>query len=191
MPSLWINYRQRTFRITTARPNCTHITMDMTYDISRCDICGRHPALGWLYQCNQDDHQETTIKLENERLETQPSDSLVVFELKSLGFSQSIIDYAAAGHYTEAQLEILKTQKAKVMSAIETKAGRLPDTAESKASNDVETLHPNITTRKPKPSNSKRRQPIPNWHVAVKCSLKCCHVGLIHPKSDVLLLDKY
>jgi hypothetical protein len=189
MSPSWINKLQdrlRTFRILTTRlgntrPNCTHVTMDMSYLVSPCDICGEYPTLGWLYQCNQDDRQEASIKLENERLEIMPSDSLLVLELKSLGFSQSIIDHATTGHYTEAQLDILKVQKSKVMSNIVKKASSQPGSAESNASNVTETLHPNITTRKPK--HTKRRRPIPNWPVAVKCSLKCCHVRPIHPSK--------
>ena len=159
--------------------------MDMTYRVAQCDVCGQYPALGWLYQCNQDKYQEEIIKSENQRLNHNASDSSLGAELKTLGFSLSIINQAASGHYTEAQIDLLKAQKAHVRSVIAEQVTGSAKSGELNANDESVSIHPNITTRKLKLSNSKRRQLIYESASAVKCTLKCCHVCLF--RSSIML----
>jgi hypothetical protein len=164
-------------RVAQARPNCTHITMDMTYQDSPCDICGQFSPLGWLYQCHQDQDQEVSVKCENERLNANPSDSVLVAELKLLGFSPSIIKQAVSGAYTEAQLILLKAQKSNVQLVIQKQMSRPSDPVDGKEKDEPTSIHPNITIRKSGQNHMKRRQLFSIPTPAVKCTLKCCHVS--------------
>jgi hypothetical protein len=167
---------QRGSRPSHTRPNCTHVVMEMTYNAARCDICARFPALGWLYECKQDHDQEVSVKCKPKLLHRHPSDSPLVIELKTLGFSESIIKQAVSGQYTEAQLEVLKAQNAKVTSVIKKQISPTAGSVESKESNDSESPHPNITIRKHRLSNSNRGQVATYSPSVAKCALKCCHV---------------
>jgi hypothetical protein len=167
---------QRMIKMATQRPNCTHVIMDVSYAFGRCDLCNEFPALGWLYKCRQDEVQDDLIGAQRRRRSGSPEDSDLVSELKHLGFSPSVIKQAEANEYTSAQLEILKQQKSKVNALVAQTLGcDISQSADENLEPEA-SLHPNITLRKPKLSNTKRfdRLRLPKSY---KCNLKCCHVS--------------
>lgn len=96
-------------------PNCTHLDMDRVYGRHQeCDVCGRPPSIGFLYECRQDwDTQslrDMILAAEDED-QIEPVKSDMRLQLEWLGLSESVIRVAEQGHYTPAQLEKLKTQK--------------------------------------------------------------------------------
>jgi hypothetical protein len=110
-------------RKVSPRPTCTHLNMDKFYTSDEaCYLCNRIPTLGWLYACQQD-----TLEHEQYMGERPPSrkklvhgkDRRVQNELEALGFSKSIVDAVAKGHYSDMQVEALKEQKRGVLAAIE------------------------------------------------------------------------
>lgn len=96
---------------------CTHINMDRCYGWNQvCDNCGRLPYLGFLYICAQDAaiSRSADLQASNE----SPKDSngedtaaLARRELEQIGLSESVIQTAERGLYTDAQLKKLKLQK--------------------------------------------------------------------------------
>jgi hypothetical protein len=168
---------------TNSRPNCTHVTMDINYSPARCDVCSQYPALGWLYECKQDEAQEILLESERQRLIIQPDDPKLVVELKTMGFSQSIISQAIAGVYTPEQIEKLKEQRAKVIGLVAQAKGTcagviLPNDNLNAAPKGPESPHPNVTVRKRKALKPKKQVGSKTSHGArSKCNLKCCHVS--------------
>jgi hypothetical protein len=95
-------------------PNCTHLNMNRAYGWhQQCDVCGRSPSIGFLYECRQDydgpSLHDLLAEEDDDSGEVVKSDVRV--QLQWLGLSESIIASAEQGHYTVAQLEKLKTQK--------------------------------------------------------------------------------
>jgi hypothetical protein len=144
--------------------------MDMSFQVAQCDLCGKYPSLGWLYQCNQDKDQEASIKNGNQHLHITSADSFLVAELKSLGFSPSIIKQATPGQYSEDQLDLLKAQKENVHAVIEKQIGSSPESTGPKP------IHPNITTRKHKIPSPRKNIASQTFNPSTTCALKCCHV---------------
>ncbi|KAF2825838.1 hypothetical protein CC86DRAFT_351883 [Ophiobolus disseminans] len=95
-------------------PNCTHINMDRVYSRDQqCYVCGREPSIGFLYECRQD-CDSPTLRALLEQEDEDPMEivkSEVRLQLEWAGVSESIIRAAEQGHYTPAQLELLKAQK--------------------------------------------------------------------------------
>lgn len=98
--------------------------MDRVYDRElHCFVCGRQPAIGFLYECRQDcgSHPFTT----HDGLDvgygpqTGPESLLSQLELQEVGLSESVITTAEQGGYTDTQLIILKKQKLELRQAIE------------------------------------------------------------------------
>ena len=95
-------------------PNCTHVDMDRVYGRDQqCYVCGREPSIGFLYECKQDCNAQSLhdlLEQENEdQAEVAKSD--IRLQLEWVALSESVILTAEQGHYTDAQLEKLKTQK--------------------------------------------------------------------------------
>lgn len=105
-------------------PNCTHLDMDRVFGRHQeCDVCGRRPSIGFLYECRQDWetqslHDALMEDLGQDQDEDDPVKSDVRMQLESLGFSESIIRAAEEGHYTDAQLEKIKAQKKELRQTI-------------------------------------------------------------------------
>jgi hypothetical protein len=103
-------------------PNCTHLDMDRVYGRNQhCDVCGRSPPIGFLYECRQDWVTQSlcdllTKDVEKGVLEVVKSDMRL--ELECLGLSESVILTAEQGHYTISQLEKIKTQKKELRQII-------------------------------------------------------------------------
>jgi hypothetical protein len=173
--------KQSAPRQITVRPVCTHVSMDMVYSASICNLCGKLPSMGWLYECQQDQCQEYLV---NDLKKPNVEDIIETFhvrEMKLLGFSRSVISQAERGMYTDDQIEILKRQK---IGAKEVIAKRIhlqfPDLKEA---HDNETeLNPNITIRKKKNGTTKKQEDTQNRHseplTNARCHLKCCHASI-------------
>jgi hypothetical protein len=161
-----------------ARPNCTHVIMDAVHLAVQCDICHRPATMGWLYECQQDRLQEVIAARIRSTVPPSPADSPLVRELQALRFSPSVIQQAAEGLYTDAQVDTLKAQKVKVNKLVEETSQQPPvDTA----ADDIlmEALHPNITVRRRKGSKKGIFSgSISKIHATAKCNLRCCHVRL-------------
>jgi CRISPR/Cas system-associated protein Cas10 (large subunit of type III CRISPR-Cas system) len=102
-------------------PNCTHLDMDRVYGRDQsCDVCGRQPSIGFLYECRQDydvpSLRDLLAEDDDDLSEVAKSDMRV--QLQWLGLSESVILTAEQGHYTPAQLEKLKTQKKELQDII-------------------------------------------------------------------------
>jgi hypothetical protein len=153
------------------RINCTHVSMDRVHAFQVCDLCGRQPSMGWLYQCQQDRSQAKLSKPESP-YEANPT----LQELYNLGFSTSILRQASEGVYTDAQLEVLKSQRAKVEKILEEQKRVGVHTPEEQ---EDESLHPNITVRKRKNSKAKKIQTCHQYGTdPSRCVLKCCHASI-------------
>jgi hypothetical protein len=146
-------------RTTYARPNCTHVNMDVVHFSAICDVCGQEASLGWVYECQQDRvEQDITPSLPS----SAPNDTSTVAKMKSMGFSESIVRQIKEGHYTEAQIEVLIQQKTKVKKVIE----------------ESEAFHPNVTVRRKKlVVPFKKTDSKAQMTLAAKCNLRCCHVS--------------
>jgi CRISPR/Cas system-associated protein Cas10 (large subunit of type III CRISPR-Cas system) len=103
-------------------PNCTHLDMDRVFGRHQlCDVCGRPPSIGFLYECRQDwETQSLRDLLTNDALDdcNDVVKSDMRLNLEWLGMSQSVILTAEQGHYTTAQLEKLKAQKKELTEVI-------------------------------------------------------------------------
>ena len=102
-------------------PNCTHVDMDRVYGRDQqCYVCGREPSIGFLYECRQDSEAQSLHDL----LEQEDEDPMEVvktdmrLQLEWAGLSESVIRTAEQGHYTTAQLELLKAQKQELRQVI-------------------------------------------------------------------------
>lgn len=103
-------------------PNCTHLDMDRVFGRHQeCDVCGRPPSIGFLYECRQDWETQSLHDALMEDLNLDEEDAVksdVRLQLEVLGFSESIIRAAEEGHYTDAQLEKIKAQKTELRQTI-------------------------------------------------------------------------
>lgn len=130
-------------------PNCTHLDMDRVFGRHQlCDLCGRSPSIGFLYECRQDWETQSLCDLligddDDEHIEVVKSDARL--NLEWLGMSESVIHTAEQGYYTKAQLEKLKTQKKELReiisdqlqaSHINDAAARLAALAQAPSNND-------------------------------------------------------
>lgn len=102
-------------------PNCTHVDMDRVFGRDQtCHVCGREPSIGFLYECKQDSEAQSL----HNALEEEDSDPMEIvksdmrLQLEWAGLSESVIRAAEQGHYTSAQLELLKAQKQELRQVI-------------------------------------------------------------------------
>lgn len=103
-------------------PNCTHLDMDRVFgQHQQCDICGRPPSIGFLYECRQDWETQSLHDVLMEDLGDDGEEvvkSSVRLQMEALEFSESIIRAAENGQYTDAQLEKIKAQKTELRQII-------------------------------------------------------------------------
>ncbi|KAA8618586.1 hypothetical protein PtrSN002B_008369 [Pyrenophora tritici-repentis] len=94
-------------------PNCTHVDMDRVFGHDlQCQVCGRSPSIGFLYECKQDRDFVNLVDLLSPQVDKiKPCKSSLRQELEAIGLSESIILTAEKGHYTDKQLEKLKNLK--------------------------------------------------------------------------------
>lgn len=114
--------KTRTMRKRVRTPNCTHVDMDRIYgQHQQCFVCGREPSIGFLYECRQDCSARSLqeLHLQGEGGHVNHSKSPPRAELEAAGLSESVIQSAEQGHYTSAQLKVLKAQKLDLRQAIE------------------------------------------------------------------------
>lgn len=116
--------KARTMPKRVRMPNCTHVDMDRIYgQHQQCYVCGREPSIGFLYECRQDrispSLQDLLAAADNEREGVNQKKSSLRSELEATGLSESIIRTAEQGHYTPAQLKLLKSQKEDLKQTIE------------------------------------------------------------------------
>lgn len=121
-PPTIANATKRTMPKRVRTPNCTHVNMDRIYGRDlQCYVCGRAPSIGFLYECRQDCSAPSLHDLLSaaQGTETARAKSPLRSELQDADLSESVIRTAEQGHYTPAQLEILKIQKEDLKQAIE------------------------------------------------------------------------
>jgi hypothetical protein len=98
--------------------------MDREYGrTEHCHVCGRIPSIGFLYVCRQDVPQDELPISEpldqEEDLKGELEHPSLAAELREVGLSESVIEAATNGLYTDDQLEKLKAQKLALKKAIE------------------------------------------------------------------------
>jgi hypothetical protein len=153
--------------------------MDAVHLAVQCDICHQPSTMGWLYECQQDRLQEIIAVRIKSTVPPSTVDSQLVRELQALRFSPSVIQQAAEGLYTDAQVDMLKAQKAKVNKLVE-EMSQQPAVETTSDDRLMEALHPNITVRRRKRSKKGTfSRPISGIHATAKCNLRCCHVGIL------------
>ena len=95
-------------------PNCTHVSMERVFlgEDGHCEVCGRVPAMGFLYECRQDWDYDPLSPTSHTDSETsgQPKSPLRR-DLEMFGLSESVIATADEGKYSAGQLEKLKELK--------------------------------------------------------------------------------
>ena len=115
--------KARTMPRRVRTPNCTHVDMDRIYGRDQqCFVCGREPSIGFLYECRQDCRSPSLHDLltgQEDVIEIARPKSPLRSELETIGLSDSVIRTAEQGHYTTAQLEVLKAQKQDLKQIIE------------------------------------------------------------------------
>ncbi|KAL5120023.1 hypothetical protein ACEQ8H_002121 [Pleosporales sp. CAS-2024a] len=159
-------------------PNCTHLDMDRVYgEHQKCDVCGRPPSLGFLYECRQDwDTQSLHDQLATGTdAAAKATRSNTRAELEAIGLSESVIIGAEQGRYTSQQLEKLKTLKKHLRqtisdslqaSGINDAEAQLAALAQTASSNDG-ALDSTLSNRSSIRSKSLLGPPA--------CVLKACH----------------
>lgn len=110
-------------RNVNPRPTCTHLTMDKLFGADEpCHMCNRIPTIGFIYACQQDSRHQHDTEMprspKSPKMMTKIKNRRAPNELELLGFSESVIKAAAAGHYTKQQLQKLKAQKKAVADII-------------------------------------------------------------------------
>ncbi|KAH3979326.1 hypothetical protein HBI82_103960 [Parastagonospora nodorum] len=151
-------------------PNCTHLDMDRVYGRNQhCDVCGRSPPIGFLYECRQDWVTQSlrdllTKDVEKGVLEVVKSDMRL--ELECLGLSESVILTAEQGHYTRSQLEKIKTQKKELRQIIS-------DSLQASQINDAAAT---LAVLAQAPSNHDGAQnSTPEKEATPACAIRACH----------------
>lgn len=111
-------------RPVNPRPVCTHLTMDKLFGTDEaCHMCNRIPGIGFIYACQQDSprHQhglELPKSPKSPKRIKKMKGRHAPNELELLGFSESVVKAAAAGHYTKQQIQKLKAQRNAVTETI-------------------------------------------------------------------------
>lgn len=95
--------------VQNRRAACTHLTMERLYGDYDCLVCHRPSAWGWVYSCSQDDSGDEI----NPATDSQYSKPATTADL-----SPWIQKAIANGHYTEAEVERMLSQRQKVIDTI-------------------------------------------------------------------------
>ena len=101
------------------QPACTHITVTRLYEnhgSHRCQVCHRHPTIGWVYRCTQD-HEgfppESDFTTIQEAVPVTISEGTPIWRLK-----QWMYEAVLKGQYTVEQFSTLFQQRQAVKRAI-------------------------------------------------------------------------
>lgn len=177
--------------------------MDYFYtSTSPCDACGRAPALGFLYKCQQDSHSDATAHRQMATLDSIHAREEIpsrLDELRSCGMSASILDQIRQGNvFDPFQIEVVRNQKINMLRVMDAQLkgeGGLEEVPGLEAGErevevkGAEMVHRNVTmrtgARTARAATSKLVQKLGHFrkrsHVIPKCNFKCCHVGLFAP----------
>ncbi|GAB7357194.1 hypothetical protein MBLNU459_g8180t1 [Dothideomycetes sp. NU459] len=157
---------------------CTHPVVERLYGPYPCDWCHKASPLGWVYVCTEDlcnDSKPSPVDsvFANVRAAEKRN---VQSSLRTLGFSQSILEQAEAGVYTPEQIEVLKKQKLKVQAVIAAEQSTPPtgsaatpthvSFADPPRSHDSPSTRENFDSDKTAPPQTSRPKP---------CHFKACH----------------
>jgi hypothetical protein len=101
------------------QPTCKHITVTRLYEnygSHRCQVCHRHPVIGWVYRCTQD-HEgflpESDFMTIQEAVPVTISEGTPIWRLK-----QWIYEAVLKGQYTVEQFSTLFQQRQAIKKAI-------------------------------------------------------------------------
>lgn len=153
--------------------------MDMVYSSSTCNVCGRLPSMGWLYECQQDRMESCLQEIDTKTKATHAIETFHIRDLKTLQCSQSVIQQAKDDCYTDHQLEVLKDQKWKVNEMIATRLQIWVQQQDEELDHDGK-VHPNVTMRKKRNNTTGTHEALINQSsrtaIDARCHLKSCHV---------------
>jgi hypothetical protein len=127
---------RKTLASDQRQQTCTHITMTRLYDnygSHRCQVCHRHPAIGWIYRCTQDHGgflPESDFTATQETVPVTISEATPTWRLK-----QWMYEAVLKGQYTVEQFSILFQQRQAVKKAIFSRGSGMA-TPSSSASSD-------------------------------------------------------
>lgn len=102
---------------TSLAPGCTHALLTRKFDATEneiCDICHRPPFLGWLYRCTQD--YDGVLPASDFFPGT--SNICLASDAKLYTLSDSVLNAAQRGLYTDEELSVLWKQKARVRDSV-------------------------------------------------------------------------
>ncbi|KAI4170633.1 MAG: hypothetical protein LQ343_004865 [Gyalolechia ehrenbergii] len=95
--------------VQNRRAACTHLTMERLYGDYECMVCQRPSAWGWVYSCAQDDNEDE-FDSTSDHQHSRPA--------TTADLSPWIQKAIANGHYTEADVEQMVSQRQKVIDTI-------------------------------------------------------------------------
>jgi hypothetical protein len=119
LPGLSLLPARETSTSDQKQPACTHITVTRLYEnygSHQCQVCHRHPTIGWVYRCTQDhgaflpESDFTTIQ---EAVPVTISEGTPIWRLK-----QWMYEAVLKGQYTVEQFSTLFQQRQAVKKAI-------------------------------------------------------------------------
>lgn len=182
-------------RHNRSRPTCTHLHMDKCYgDQFSCHLCGRYPSIGFIYVCQQDYEAKGSFGFSQQSL-TSPhptQHNTVIGDTTSAlnDLSPWIVSAARSGHYTPAQLDLLKAQKQNLRNRIQehlaaesTNEKAHPTRpslnhallAEKLAALDSKVAKSNESRKGKSKSKDKHKEKALSRTNVVPCDFKCCH----------------
>lgn len=156
-------------------PDCTHGAVDRVYEPGQtCFVCGRPPALGFLYQCIQDCDPESLrdriLRARPDQIE--PAKSNIRLWLEHLDMSESIILAAEDGHYTTAHLDKLIHLKQELHQTI---LNKLQGGQINNAMSKLTTIADAISSKFPS-NNDGSYNSTPTKHaIPQPCTFRACH----------------
>lgn len=161
-------------------PACSHLNMDRVYGFDQiCYVCGKTPAMGFLYECQQDKEKRKTLQEMTSQqhcspmLPPPPPKSALRLRLEEGGLSESIIQNAEQGGYTDSQIEVLLLQKQKVRETI---AAQLKSTgAYSVDGSSSSKPLAEVSNHVPWRSRYLSKRPLPLTPPQQPCTMKACH----------------
>ncbi|KAF1960979.1 hypothetical protein CC80DRAFT_404224 [Byssothecium circinans] len=157
-------------------PSCTHISMERVYlgEEGHCAVCGRLPAMGFLYQCRQDSDRVEP----GEKNDEWPKSDLRC-ELELIGLSESVIVSAEEGKYTDEQLEKLKILKRALNQAV----------ADATQGTEANQAAEKLAAAEESPSNNDGalNSIVEEEKALTRCSFRACHTCRPHLSQRIYL----
>src|SRR5271154_1607752 len=130
---------------------CTHTTVTRlfdTYGSTKCQICHRHPLIGWVYRCTQDygGFLPESDFMHNSGMEhIQPYDTYDGAE-ERWGLSPWIVKAIEQDQYTPHQINTMSEQRRSVMRAILQQESQTDTPSLSSVSTDLSQLTSSVET---------------------------------------------